>query len=67
MYSACQDNMPVTVGAKMHVKTIELCRAHTPCTHCTMYRFTFGAGYNFVNFREIVEMLLSRTGDPSDT
>ena len=33
---------------------LELCRAHTPCTHCAIYGFTSVHGYNFVNFREIV-------------
>ena len=45
---------------------IELCRAHTLCTHCAIYRFTFVHGYNFANFRKIVEMLLSCIGGPSD-
>ena len=37
---------------KLH--KLELYRAHTPRAHCAIYRFT-----NFVNLREIMEMLLS--------
>ena len=40
---------------------LELCRAHTPCAHCTIYGVAFvcmAIANNFMNFRKLVEMLL---------
>ena len=37
-----------------HFSKLELCRAHTPCTHCAIWRST---SLKFREFKETVEML----------
>ena len=46
-------------GCRMHGK-LELCRAHTSRAHCNLaIDLLLVHGYNFVKFREIMEMLLT--------